>query len=102
MPSPSTDPGPPLDRTFARHRFDPGGFLEEVNSNPARSTRRRPFYEQGRKTSTDNTEPLRKDPPSAPISPLCRRARVTPGGSQQWQEMCAIEGRHTRHPLSRF
>ncbi|GBM98962.1 hypothetical protein AVEN_149782-1 [Araneus ventricosus] len=102
VPSPSTGPGPPPDRTRARHGFDPGGFLEGVYSNPARSTRRRPFYEQGCKTGTSNTALLRKDPLSAPTSPLCRRARVTPGGSQQWPEMLAIEGRHTRLPLSRF
>ncbi|GBM14715.1 hypothetical protein AVEN_71995-1 [Araneus ventricosus] len=96
---PSTGPGSPSDRTFERHGFDPGGFLEGVNSNPARSTRHRPFYEQGHKTGT---EPLRKDPPSVPTSPLCRRARVTPGGSQQWQEMRTIEGRYTRLPLSRY
>ncbi|GBN38146.1 hypothetical protein AVEN_15034-1 [Araneus ventricosus] len=99
---PSTGPGPPPDHTRARPGLDPGGFLEGVYSNPARSTRRRPFYEQGRKTGTSNTAPLRKSPPSAPTSPLCRRARVTPGCSQQWQEMLAIEGRHTRLPLSRF
>ncbi|GBM12770.1 hypothetical protein AVEN_247557-1 [Araneus ventricosus] len=66
----NTNPGPPLDRTFERHRFDLRGFLEEVNSNPARSTRRRPFYEQGRKTGTNNTAPLRKDALNVPTSPL--------------------------------
>ncbi|GBN48211.1 hypothetical protein AVEN_259157-1 [Araneus ventricosus] len=79
VPSPSTGPGPPPDRTCARHGFDPGGFLEGVYSNPDRSARRRPFYEQGRKTGTRNPALLRKDPPSAPTSPLCRRARVSPG-----------------------
>ncbi|GBO34539.1 hypothetical protein AVEN_45384-1 [Araneus ventricosus] len=102
VPSPSTGPGRPPDLARARPGFNPGGFLEGVYSNPARSTRRRPFYEQGRETGTSNTAPLRKDPPSAPTSPLCRRAQVTPGCSQQWQEMLAIEGRPTRLPLSRF
>ncbi|GBM16087.1 hypothetical protein AVEN_163125-1 [Araneus ventricosus] len=52
--------------------------FSKVYSNPARSTRHRPFYEQGRKTGTRNPAPLRKDPSSAPTSPLCRRARGVP------------------------